>query len=174
MADIQERKGILTLKGNPVTVLGPELKVGDGAPAFTVYKGLGAAVESGEFDGKTRFISVVPSLDTGICDAQTKRFNDEAAKAAGVAWLTISVDTPMAQGRWCGAAGAQNIKVLSDYMDHSFGLAFGVYVKELGVLQRSIFIIGPDNKVKYVQRVPEIAQHPDYDAALAELKKVAG
>ncbi len=166
----QERKGAVTLKGNPLTVEGLPPKVGDSAPQFTVYKGLNDPLDSKALSGKVRFISVVPSLDTSICDLQTNRFNEEASKIGNVEWLTISVDTPMAQSRWCGAAGAKNIKVLSDYKDHDFGMNFGVYVKELGLLQRSIFIIGKDDKVKYVQIVPEIAQHPDYDQALSALK----
>ncbi len=169
----QERKGAVTLKGNPLTVEGPQLKVGDQAPNFTVYKGLMDAVDGKSLAGKVRFISVVPSLDTGICDLQTKRFNEEAAKVKNVEWLTISTDTPMAQARWCGAAKAENIKVFSDYKDRSFGQAFGVYVKELGLLHRSIFIVDKDDKIKYVQLVPEIAQHPDYDQALAALKTLS-
>jgi thiol peroxidase len=169
---VQERKGAVTLKGNPLTVEGSPIKVGDSAPNFTAYKGLGDAIEGQSLSGKIRFISVVPSLDTSICDIQTKRFNEEAQKINGkdVEWLTISIDTPLAQGRWCGAANAKNIKVISDYKDHSFGHAFGVYVKEIGLLQRSIFIIGKDDKVKYVQLVPEITQHPNYDEALDALK----
>jgi thiol peroxidase len=168
----QERKGAVTIKGNPLTLVGPEIKVGDTAPSFTVYKSLGEALEGHSLSGKIRFINVVPSLDTPVCDLQTKRFNEEAAKInrKDVEWLTISIDTPMAQGRWCGAANAKNLKMLSDYKDHNFGQTFGVYVKELGILQRSIFIIGKDNKVQYVQRVPEITNHPDYDAALNALK----
>lgn len=166
----QERKGAVTLKGNPLTVEGNSLKIGDAVPDFKVYKGLMDPVEGKSLSGTVRFISVVPSLDTGICDLQTKRFNEEASKISGVEWLTVSTDTPMAQGRWCGAAKADKIKVLSDYKDHDFGVNFGVYVKELGLLQRSIFIVGKDDKVKYVQLVPEIAQHPDYDQALAALK----
>ena len=166
----QERVGAVTLKGNSLTVVGPVLKVGDLAPDFVVSKGLGDDIKGSSLNGTLRFINVVPSLDTGICDLQTKRFNEEAGKISGAEWWTVSVDTPMAQGRWCNSCKADKIKMLSDYKDHSFGLAFGVYVKELGLLQRSIFIVGKDDKIAYVQRVPEIAQHPDYDAALAALQ----
>lgn len=169
-----ERNGQYTLKGGPLTLVGPELKVGEAAPAFTAFVGLGKEWNSGELDGKVRFINVVPSVDTGICDAQTKRFSEEANKISGVEWLTISCDTPMALGRWCTAGSISNLKMLSDFRDHAFGLAYGVYVKELGLLQRALFILGSDNKVAYVQRCPEMAAHPDYDAALAELKKILG
>jgi thiol peroxidase len=167
---MEERKGALTLKGAPLTLVGPDLKVGDTVPAFTVYKGWNAPVQSSEFAGKLRFINVIPSIETGICDAQTKRFSDEANKISGVEWLTISTDMPQALTRWCGANTINNIKMFSDNVGREFGTGFGVYVKELGALQRSIFIVGKDDKVKYVQRVPEIAQHPDYDAAVAALK----
>jgi thiol peroxidase len=170
----QERGGQYTLKGNPLTLVGPELKSGDSAPSYTAFKGLNQIFDSKEIDGKVRFYNVVPSVDTGICDAQTKRFSDEANKISGVEWLTISCDTPMALGRWCSAASITNLRMLSDFRDHSFGQAYGVYVKELGLLQRSLIIVGSDNKVKYFQRVPEMAQHPNYDEALAELKKVMG
>jgi thiol peroxidase len=165
-----ETAGGVTLKGNPMTLVGPALKAGDPAPDFTVYKALNQPVKGSAYAGQLRFINVVPSLDTGICDLQTKRFNEEAAKIAGVVWLTLSTDTPMAQARWCGAAGVDKIQLLSDYKDHEFGLAYGLYIKELGLLQRGIVILGRDERILYFQRVPEVAQHPDYDAALAALK----
>jgi thiol peroxidase len=170
----QERSGQYTLKGNPLTLVGPELKPGDAAPAFSAFKALNQLFDSKEIDGKLRFINVVPSVDTGICDAQTKRFSEEAGKFKDVEWLTISCDTPMALGRWCSAGSITNLRMLSDFRDHAFGTAYGVYVKELGLLQRAIVIVGSDNKVKYFQRVPEMATHPNYDEALAELKKVQG
>ena len=170
----QERSGQYTLKGNPLTLVGPELKAGDAAPAFSAFKGLGQVFESKEIEGKTRFINVVPSVDTGICDAQTKRFSEEANKVKDVEWITISCDAPTALNRWCSAGAISNLRMLSDFRDHAFGLAYGVYVKEQGLLQRSIVIVGSDNKIKYFQRVPEMAQHPNYDEALSELKKVLG
>jgi len=170
----QERTGQYTLKGNALTLEGPELKAGDPAPAFSALKGLNQIFESKEIEGKLRFINVVPSVDTGICDAQTKRFSEEANKIKDIEWITISCDTPMALSRWCSAGSITNLRMLSDFKDHSFGLAYGVYVKELGLLQRAIIIIGSDNKVKYFQRVAEMATHPNYDEALSELKKVLG
>ena len=165
-----ERTGQYTLKGGPLTLVGPELKVGDAAPDFTAFAGLGKPFESKDIKGKIRFINVVPSVDTGICDAQTKRFSEEANKISGVEWITISCDTPMALNRWCSAGSISNLRMLSDFRDHDFGTKYGVYVKEQGLLQRSIFIIGANDKLAYVQRVAEMASHPDYDAALAALK----
>lgn len=165
-----ERSGQYTFKSNPMTLVGPELKVGDPAPAFTAFVGMGKTWDSAEFDGRLRFFNIVPSVDTGICDAQTKRFSDEANKVSGVEWITISCDTPMALGRWCSAGSITNLKMLSDFRDHEFGLKYGVYVKELGVLQRALIIVGKDNKVAYIQRCPEMAAHPNYDDALAALK----
>jgi thiol peroxidase len=170
----QERSGEYTLKGSPLTVVGPLLKVGDSAPAYMAFKGLNQPFDSKEINGKLRFYNVVPSVDTGICDAQTKRFSDEANKISGVDWITISCDTPLALGRWCSAASISNLRMLSDFRDHAFGLGYGVYVKEVGLLQRSLWIVGADDKIKYIQRVPEFAQHPNYDEALAELKKILG
>ena len=168
----QERSGQYTLKGNPITLVGPELKVGAPAPDFSAFIGLGKVWESSELKGKLRFINVVPSVDTGICDAQTKRFADEANKISGVEWITISCDTPMALNRWCQAGNITNLKMLSDFRDHSFGLGYGVYAKELGLLQRALIIIGKDDKIAYFQPVPEMAQHPTYDDALEALKKL--
>jgi thiol peroxidase len=168
----QERTGIYTLKGSPLTLVGTEAKVGDKAPDFHAFKGLGQVFESKEINGTLRFINVVPSVDTGICDAQTKRFADEATKISGVEWITISCDAPPALNRWCQAGNITNLRMLSDFADHSFGLGFGVYVKEVGLLARSIFILSKDDKVAYVQQVPEFASHPNYDEALAALKKL--
>jgi len=170
----QERAGQYTYKGSPMTLLGPELRVGDPAPVFSAFKALNQVFDSREISGKLRFFNVIPSVDTGICDAQTKRFSEEAAKAKDVEWITISCDTPMALIRWCGAASISNLRMLSDFRDHQFGLAYGFYVKELGLLQRANLIVGRDDKVAYVQRVPEMAQHPNYDEALAALKKAQG
>lgn len=168
----QERTGQYTLKGSPLTLVGPELKVGAAAPDFTAFVALGKTWDSSELKGKVRFINVVPSVDTGICDAQTKRFADEANKVSGVEWITISCDTPMALNRWCQAGNISNLKMLSDFRDHSFGLAYGMYVKEVGLLQRGIVIIGADDKIAYFQPCPEFAAHPNYDEAIAALKKL--
>jgi thioredoxin-dependent peroxiredoxin len=168
----EKRTGQVTFKGNPLTLAGPELKVGDTLPDFTVYQDLGLAIKSEQLKEKIIFFNVVPSLDTGICDAQTRRFSQEAVSNTAVEWITVSTDTPMAQARWCGAAEVENLRMLSDYKDHEFGLAFGVYIEELGLLQRSIFIIGKDSKIEYIQRITEIASHPDYEEAMEALKKI--
>lgn len=166
-----ERKNTVTFQGNPLTLVGPELKAGDKAPDFKVVDTGLKPVTLSSSKGKTRLISVVPSIDTGVCDLQTKRFNQEASKfPAGVAVLTVSMDLPFAQGRWCGLAGADKIQMLSDHQEASFGNAYGVLIKELRLLSRAIFIVGPDDKIQYVEYVKEITQHPDYEKALAFLK----
>lgn len=167
----QERKNAVTFKNNPLTLIGPELKAGDRAPDFkTVDKDL-KPVTLASSKGKTRLISVVPSIDTPVCDLQTKRFNQEASKLpAGVVVLAVSMDLPFAQGRWCGLAGADKVQMLSDYQEASFGTAYGVLIKELKLLSRAIFVIGADDKIKYAEYVKEITTHPDYDKALNVLK----
>jgi thiol peroxidase len=169
----QERTGVATLKDNPLTLLGPDLKVGDTAPEFTVRKGLGD-VQSGTYNGTVRIISSVPSLDTPVCDAQTRRFNEEAAKLGDVKILTISMDLPFAGNRFCETAGIDKVEVLSDYKTGDFGQKFGVLIKEHRLDMRAIFVIGRDNKITYKQIVPEMTEHPDYDAALAAAKKAQG
>ena len=166
-----ERKAAVRFKGNPLTLIGPELKAGDKAPEFSLLaKDLSETKLSG-YKGKTVLLNVVPSLDTPVCSQQTKRFNEEAAKfPANVEVLTVSVDLPFAQTRWCGAANADKIKALSDHRDASFGKAFGVLIKELRLLARSVFIVGPDDKVQYAEYVKEVTTHPDYEKALNALK----
>lgn len=167
----QERKGAATFQGNPLTLVGSELKVGDKAPDFKLTDTGLKAVTLADSKGKTRLVSVVPSIDTPVCDLQTKRFNQEASKLpANIAVLTVSMDLPFAQARWCGLAGADKIQMLSDYQDHAFGQAYGVLIKELKLLSRAVFVIGPDDKVQYVEYVKEITTHPDYDKALQALK----
>ncbi|HZG87235.1 thiol peroxidase [Paenibacillus sp.] len=162
-----ERTGAATLKGNPITLIGPELKAGDQAPDFTVNKSLVETASLKDFAGKVKLISVVPSIDTGVCDAQTRRFNEEAAKLGdSVAVITISNDLPMAQARWCGAAGIDKVTMLSDYKNVSFGDAYGVHIKELRLLMRSIFVIDQNDKITYVEYLKEMTEHPNYDAAL--------
>ena len=166
-----ERKGAATFKGNPLTLVGPELKAGQTAPDFKLLANDLSEVSLAQFKGKTVLISVVPSLDTPVCDMQTKRFNEEASKLpADVTILTVSADLPFAQSRWCGAAHADKIKTLSDHREVSFGQAYGVLIKELRLLSRSIFIVGPDQKIQYAEYVKEVTQHPDYDKALNALK----
>jgi thiol peroxidase len=161
-----ERAGATTMRGNPLTLVGPELKVGDPAPNFTTIDNGLKPVTLEDTGHKTRIFSVVPSLDTPVCDAQTKRFNEEA-KNTGVEIYTVSVDLPFAQKRFCNSFALDNVKMLSDHRDVSFGTAWGTLIKELRILSRAIFVVGPDNKLKYVEYVHEVADHPNYDAALA-------
>ena len=166
----QERKGAATFKGNPLTLIGPELKRGDKAPGFQLLANDLSPVTLESFKGKTKLISVVPSLDTPVCDMQTKRFNEEASKLpSDVVILTVSADLPFAQTCWCGAAHADKIKTLSDHRETSFAKAYGVLIKELRLLSRSIFIVGADDRIKYVEYVKEITQHPNYEKALGSL-----
>jgi thioredoxin-dependent peroxiredoxin len=168
-----ERKNATTLKGNPFTLMGAEIKVGQKAPEFTALAGDLSPVtlaSSNSSKGKTRLIVSVPSLDTPVCDAETRRFNEEAAKFSGVETLVISVDLPFAQGRFCQTAGIKNVKTLSDHRDVSFGKAYGTLIKELRLLSRAIFIVDANDTISYVEYVPEVANHPNYDAALNALK----
>jgi thioredoxin-dependent peroxiredoxin len=169
----QVRTGVVTFQGNPVTLVGNEVKVGDAAPDFTVLANDLTPVTLSDTKGSVRIISVVPSLDTGVCDQQTRRFNEEAASLEGVQILTISVDLPFAQKRWCGAAGVDRVQTLSDHRDLSFGMAYGVVIKELRLLARSVFVVDKNDKVVYVEYVPEVTQHPNYEAALEAAKKAA-
>jgi len=164
-----ERTGVATLKGNPLTLIGPGLKPGDAAPDFTVRKGL-ADVQGSSYKGKVRVITSVPSLDTPVCDQETRRFNEEAAGLGDVAILCISMDLPFAQGRFCETAGIDKVETLSDYKDGSFGQAYGVLIKEHRLDHRAVFVIGKDDNIKYVEYVPEMTEHPNYDAAIAAVK----
>ncbi|GAB4277725.1 MAG: thiol peroxidase [Candidatus Promineifilaceae bacterium] len=167
-----ERHGAVTLKGNPLTVVGEPLKAGDKAPDFVLTANDLSKVTLADSKGKVRLISVVPSLDTGICDAQTRRFNEEAAKLGdGVVVLTVSAEHPFNQKRWCGAAGIDRVQVLSDHMDMSFGTAYGTYIKELRLEQRSIFVVDANDIITYIEYVPEVAQHPNYEAAITAVKE---
>jgi len=168
-----ERKGVITFKGGPLTLIGNEVKVGQPAPDFSVLAGDLSAVSLGSSKGKTRLIVSVPSLDTPVCDAETRRFNEEAARLPGVETLVISMDLPFAQGRFCQTAGIKNLKTLSDHRDASFGRAYGALIKELRLLARAVFVVGPDNKMQYVEYVKEVTSHPNYDAALGALKQKA-
>jgi thiol peroxidase len=167
---MQERKGIITFQGNPLTLLGPEIKAGDKAPNFKVLNNSLQEVTLDNYKGKTLILSVAPSLDTGVCAAQTHRFNKEIANLpAGVEVLTISADLPFAQGRFCGA---ENIKIptLSDHREMSFGDAYGTHIKELRLEARSLFVVGKDGKIKHAEYVKEVTTHPDYDKALQAAK----
>src|SRR5699024_4628141 len=156
----------VTFKGSPVTLLETELKAGDEAPNFTVVSNDLEEKTLDDYEGKVKLISVVPSLDTGVCSKQTKRFNEEADKLDNVQLLTISMDLPFAQTRWCSAEGVNNIEILSDHREADFGKKYGVLIKELRLLARSIFVVDSNNKVTYVEYVPEVSSHPDYDKAL--------
>src|SRR5438093_13715195 len=155
------------MKGNPLTLIGPELQVGDHAPDFTVVDGTLSPVNLEKTGSHVRIISVVPSLDTPVCDLQTKRFNEEAAQLPGVDIVTVSMDLPFAQKRWCGAFGVDKVKMLSDHKDGSFGSAYGTLIKELRIESRAIFVLDPNNTIRHVEYVKEVAEHPNYDTALS-------
>lgn len=158
--------------GNPVTLLGNEIKVGDKGPDFTVLKGDLSPYTLKDAGDKIKIISVVPSLDTGVCELQTIRFNEEAANLGDVLILTISVDLPFAQKRFCSAHGIDKVITLSDHKDLSFGLNYGFVMEELRLLARGIVILDRDNTVRYVEYVKEVTNHPDYDKALEEVRKL--
>jgi len=163
----------VTFKGNPVTLLGPELKVGDAAPDFAVVDNALAPVSLSTYAGKVKIVSAVPSLDTPVCDTETRRFNQEAAALPGdVVVLTVSLDLPFAQKRWCGAAGIDKVVTLSDYRDRSFGLGYGALIDELKLLARAIFVIDRDNVLRYIQFVPEVTHEPDYAAVVEAARKL--
>ena len=169
-----ERPAATTMKGKPLTLVGPQLKAGDKAPEFecvdTGLQPVGLAATG----NNVRIFSVVPSLDTPVCDMQTKRFNDELGKLAGVDVYTISMDLPFAQKRWCGAFGVDRVKMLSDHKSGSFGEKYGTLIKELRIESRAIFVVDKDNTLRHVEYVPEVSEHPNYDAALSAAKKLAG
>jgi thioredoxin-dependent peroxiredoxin len=162
-----ERPGATTMKGNPLTLIGPELKPGDDAPDFSVVDQGLRTVTLKDTGNRVRIFSVVPSLDTPVCDAQTKKFNDSAAQLAGIDIFTVSMDLPFAQTRWCGAFAVDKVKMLSDHRDASFGTAWGSLIKELRIESRAIFVVDRENKIRYVEYVKEVADFPNYEAALA-------
>lgn len=169
-----EREGEVTFKGQPLTVIGPRLKVGDPAPDFELLANDLSEASLKDHAGKVCLINVVPSLDTSICDIQTRRFSEEIGKLGDeVVGITVSADLPFAQKRWCGAAGIENMQTLSDHRDMSFGKAYGTYLKELRLEQRAIFIVDRAGTVRYVEYVPEVAQHPEYEMALETLRELA-
>lgn len=168
-----EKSAAVTFKGGPLTLVGAEIKVGDKAPDFTVLANDLSEVTLGTDAEKARLLVSAPSLDTPVCDAEAKRFNDEAANFGDqVVVYTISCDLPFAQARWCGASNAENIKTLSDHRSVSFGEAYGTHIKELRLLSRAIFLVDADNVVRYVEYVPEVTEHPNYDAALQAVKSL--
>ncbi len=158
-----------TLKGDALTLLGEELHPGDAAPDFSLAdNGLGT-VTLGDTSG-VRVINVVPSLDTPICDAQIKRFNEEASNLEGVSIYCVSCDLPFAQARWCGASDVENVTTLSDYKDGNFGNAWGTMIDELGIQSRAVFVLNEHNTIVHAEYVPEVTEHPNYDAALTAAK----
>jgi thiol peroxidase len=173
MLSTAERANVTTFRERPVTLLGAAVGVGDPAPDFTVLAGDMSPVTLASSRGAVRVISSVPSLETPVCDRQTRRFTEEAAGMDGVAVLTVSVDLPFAQARWCGAAGLPDARTLSDHRDLSFGLAYGVAIKELRLLARAVFVIDADDRVAHAEYVPAIEREPDYAAALAAARTAA-
>jgi len=169
-----ERKAAVTMKGNPVTLLGPELKAGDSAPDFECINTALQPVTLAGTGSNVRIFSVLPSLDTPICDAQTKRFNEEAAKLPGVDIYTVSVDLPFAQKRYCNTYGIDNLKMLSDHRDTSFGVNYGTLIKELRIESRAIFVIDRENVIRHVEYLKEVAEHPNYEVPLKVARALAG
>ncbi|MHC0037360.1 thiol peroxidase [Pseudoneobacillus sp. C159] len=161
----------VTFKGNPITLPANEVKVGDKAPDFTVLANDLSPVTLESSKGQVRLIISVPSIDTGVCDAEVRRFNQEAASLDNVKVITVSNDLPFAQKRWCGAAGIENVQTVSDHRDLSFGEAYGVAIKELRLLTRAVFVIDSTDTVTYVEYVPEATDHPNYEAAIEAAKQ---
>lgn len=165
----------VTFKGNKLTLLGKQLREGDSLPKFKLTGTEMNDVDESAFKNKVLIISVVPSLDTPVCSTQTKRFNQEATKLSDqVAVLTVSMDLPFAQKRWCAAEGASRVVTASDYKYRSFGENFGVYLQEWGLLARAVFVVDKSGKVAYVQYVPEVSSEPDYEPVLEKVKALVG
>ncbi len=170
-----ERPNAVTFKGNPLTLIGKELQPGDPAPDATLVSQDLQPVRLSDYFGKILLISVVPSLDTGVCSAQTKRFNEEASRLPeSVKVLTVSMDLPFAQKRFCGAENIDKIEVLSDHQEGNFGQAYGTLIKELRIESRAVFVVDPQGTIRYVEYVREITNHPDYDAALQAVRTLLG
>ena len=171
---MDERANVITMKGNPLTLLGNDLKEGDKAPDFEVLDNDLSPVKLSSFKGKICVISSVPSLDTPVCDMETRRFNDEAGKLGpDIHILTISMDLPFAQKRWCGTAGVDKVMTLSDHRDASFGNAYGVLIKELRLLARAVFVVDREGVIQYIQVVKELTEEPNYDAVIEAVKKLS-
>jgi thioredoxin-dependent peroxiredoxin len=166
-----ERPGIITMKGKPLTLAGPELQVGDRAPDFIAVANDLSEFHFSSLQGQVSVLCSVPSLDTPTCDIETRTFNEEAAQlGAAVKLLTLSMDLPFAQKRWCGAAGVENLKTYSDHREAAFGLAYGVLIKELRLLARAVFVVDKEGKLQHVQLVKELANEPDYEAVLRAVR----
>lgn len=169
---INRRRGVVTMKGNPLTLLGNEIKVGDRAPDFTVLTNDMQPYSLKDAGDKVKIISVVPSLDTGVCELQTIHFNQEAAALGDIIILTISVDLPFAQKRFCGAKGIDKVITLSDHRDLSFGLNYGFVIEELRLLARGVVVLDQNNIIRYVEYVKEVTEQPDYDKVMEEARKL--
>ena len=170
---MDERTGIITMHGNSLTLLGKELKVGDKAPDFELLDNDLKTVNLSAFRNKVLVISSVPSLDTPVCDMETRRFNEEAGKLGDkVAILTVSMDLPFAQKRWCGAAGVEKVTTLSDHRDAKFGEAYGVFIKGLRLLARAVFVVDKGGVIQYIQLVKEVTTEPDYEPVIAAVKNL--
>ena len=168
-----ERTGVITFRGNPLTLVGNEVKAGDKAPGFTVLDKTLSPVSLSDFKGKVKIVSVTPSLDTPVCDLQAQTFNTQAQSLSQeIVILNVSMDLPFAIARFCSERGIERLKILSDHRDASFGSAYGVLIKELRLLARSIFVIDKDEVVRYIQIVPEMTNPPDYDKALEAAQKL--
>jgi thiol peroxidase len=169
-----ERHAATTLKGNPMTLVGDELKVGDTAPDFTLKATDMSDRKLSDYAGKVKIISCVPSIDTPTCETETRHFNEDAKKLSDdTVVLTVSMDLPPAQKRWCANHDIENVVTLSDYLTHDFGKAYGVRIKEIGFLARCIFVVDKNNKITYIQHVKEVADEPDYDAVIEAAKAAA-
>ena len=172
---MSERTGVITFKGGPLTLVGNEISVGQDAPVFSASANDLSAKGLSDYQGKVIVLLSVPSLDTPVCDTEVRRFNEEATKLGDqVAVVTVSMDLPFAQARWCGAAGVEAVETLSDYKDKSFGEAYGLMIKELGLLTRAVLVVDKDGKVTYQEIVPEVTDEPDYDKALEAIKAAIG
>lgn len=170
-----ERNGIVTMKGSPVTLIGPEVTVGENAPDFVVLDSDLKETGLRDFVGKIKIISVTPSLDTPVCDMQARRFNQDAATLPDtVAVLNVSMDLPFAIARFCTTAGIDKVRAFSDHRDASFGNAYGVLIKDLRLLARAIFVIDTEEKIRHIEIVPELTDQPDYDKALEAVKQILG
>ena len=170
---MEKRTGVITFAGGPLTLVGPEIKVGQQAPDFTVLNNELQPKTLADFEGKIKVISVVPSLDTGVCDAQTRWFNQDATKLSDdVVVLTVSMDLPFAQARWCGAAGVENVITLSDHKDASFGHNYGFLIEELRLLARGVVVLDKNDKVTYVEMVPEVTNSVNFDGVIEAVKEL--
>ena len=170
---MKERTGLITMKENPLTLVGNEVKVGELAPDFVVLENDLSPVKFSSYRGKICILSSVPSLDTPVCDMETRKFNEEASRLGpDIVILTLSMDLPFAQKRWCAAAGVNKVQTLSDHRDASFGTSYGVLIKELRLLARAVFLVDRQSTIQYIQLVKDLTKEPDYEALLSALKKL--